>query len=43
MLFYFDAEFHSLPYFYPDYLWPEALDFLTRLREAYLHQLEQLD
>lgn len=42
-LLYFDGEFHGLPYTYPDYLWPEARGFFSRLREVYLHQLRQLD
>ena len=42
-LLYFDGGFHGLPYTYPDYLWPEARDFFTRLREFYLQQLRQLD
>ena len=42
-LLYFDGEFHGLPHTYPDYLWPEARDFFTRLREVYIHQLRQHD
>jgi len=40
-LMYHDGGFHGLPYTYPDYLWPETLDFLTRLRARYLEQLRQ--
>jgi len=40
-LMYYDGGFHGLPYTYPDYLWPETLDFLTRLRARYLEQLRQ--
>ena len=40
-LFYFAGEFHGLPYSYPDYLWPETLAFMTRLRAGYLEQLRQ--
>jgi hypothetical protein len=42
-LMYYDGKFHGLPYTYPDYLWPETLSFLTRLRAVYLDQLRQAD
>jgi hypothetical protein len=38
-LFYYDGAFHGLDYTYPDYLWPETLAFLTKLRATYLAQL----
>jgi hypothetical protein len=38
-LFYHSGGFHRLPYTYADYLWPETLAFLTRLRAVYLEQL----
>jgi len=41
-LFYYDGRFHGLDYTYRDYLWPETLAFLTKVREAYLGQLKQL-
>ncbi|HLN86092.1 MAG TPA: DUF4416 family protein [Candidatus Limnocylindrales bacterium] len=41
-LFYHSGEFHGLPYTYADYLWPETLAFLTRLRAIYLEQLRQV-
>jgi hypothetical protein len=41
-LLYYDAAFHGLEYTYRDYLWPETLEFLTRLRAVYLAQLRQL-
>ena len=31
-----DGGFHGLPYTYPDYLWPETLEFLQRMRAAYI-------
>ena len=40
-LMYYDGGFHGLPYTYADYLWPETLSFLTRLRAVYLEQLRQ--
>ncbi len=40
-LFYHNGGFHGLPYTYADYLWPETLAFLTRLRAVYLEQLRQ--
>ena len=40
-LFYHSGGFHGLAYTYADYLWPETLDFLTRLRAVYLAQLRQ--
>ena len=42
-LMYYDGKFHGLPYTYPDYLWPETLSFLTRLRALYLDQLRKAD
>ena len=41
-LFYYDGGFHGLEYTYPDYLSPETLGFLTRLRGTYLAQLKAL-
>lgn len=38
-LLYYNGAFHGCPYTYPDYLWPETLNFLTRLRAIYLQQL----
>lgn len=38
-LFYYDGQFHGLPYTYADYLWPETLAFLSLLRSRYLEQL----
>jgi len=35
--------FHGLPNTYADYLWPETLAFLTRLRASYLEQLRQIN
>ena len=40
-LLYHSGGFHGLPYTYADYLWPETLVFLTRLRVVYLGQLRQ--
>ena len=40
-LLYHSGGFHGLPYTYADYLWPETLVFLTRLRAIYLEQLRQ--
>ena len=40
-LMYYEGGFHGLPYTYPDYLWAETLDFMTRLRAVYLVQLRQ--
>jgi hypothetical protein len=42
-LFYYDGSFQGLDYTYRDYLWPETLSFLTKLREGYLGQLKQVD
>lgn len=36
---YFHGAFHGDSYSYPDYLWPQTLDFFTRLRALYLRQL----
>jgi hypothetical protein len=41
-LLYHDGAFHGCAYTYPDYLWPEALRFLTTCRARYLEQLRQL-
>lgn len=38
-LHYHDGGFHGLPYTYRDYLWPETLAFLRRLRSLYVAQL----
>ena len=40
-LLYYEGEFHGCSYTYPDYLWPETLAFLTRLRAIYLQQLRK--
>lgn len=40
-LFYYDGGFHGLPYTYPDYLWPMAVEFFTEIRAAYLAQLRR--
>lgn len=37
-LLYFDGAFHSCPYTYPDYLWPDTLAFFSRLRSVYLER-----
>lgn len=42
-LHYYDGGFHGLPYTYRDYLWPETLALLTRLRSTYLNQLKLQD
>jgi uncharacterized protein DUF4416 len=41
-LFYHNGGFHGLPYTYADYLWPQTLAFLTRLRAVYLEQLREI-
>jgi len=41
-LFYYSGGFHGMPYTYADYLWPQTLAFLSRVRAAYLSQLRQL-
>ncbi|HKY10032.1 MAG TPA: DUF4416 family protein [Candidatus Binatia bacterium] len=41
-LMYHDGAFHGLEYTYRDYLWPETLRFLIRLRAVYLAQLREL-
>jgi len=41
-LFYHHGAFHGLPYTYPDYLMPQAIEFLTRLRAIYVEQLRSL-
>jgi hypothetical protein len=40
-LLYYEGGFHGCSYTYPDYLWPETLAFLTRLRAIYLRQLRE--
>ena len=40
-LMYHDGGFHGLPYTYVDYLWPETLVFLQRLRAAYTNALRK--
>jgi uncharacterized protein DUF4416 len=40
-LMYHDGSFHGLPYTYRDYLWPETLAFLRRLRAAYTKALSK--
>ncbi len=42
-LIYHSGGFHGLPHTYADYLWPENLAFLTRLRAVYLDQLRFVD
>lgn len=42
-LMYYEGKLRGLQYTYPDYLWPETLAFLTRLRAVYLDQLRQTD
>jgi hypothetical protein len=41
-LLYYDGAFHGYSYTYPDYLWPETLQFLTTSRTRYLEQLRRL-
>jgi len=41
-LMYQDGSFHGLPYTYSDYLWPETLEFLQRLRAAYIEALRNI-
>jgi hypothetical protein len=41
-LFYYDGSFHGLGYTYPDYLWPQTLAFLMKVRRTYLAQLREL-
>lgn len=40
-LLYYNGGFHGCPYTYPDYLWPQTLEFFTRLRALYLQQLRE--
>lgn len=40
-LLYYEGKFHGCSYTYPDYLWPETLAFLNRLRAIYLQQLRE--
>jgi uncharacterized protein DUF4416 len=42
-LFYHHGAFHGLTYTYPDYLTPQASDFLKRVRAIYVEQLRHLD
>jgi len=41
-LFYHHGAFHGLPYTYPDYLMPQATEFLNRVRSTYVEQLRSL-
>jgi hypothetical protein len=41
-LFYHHGAFHGLPYTYPDYLTPQATEFLIRIRSIYVEQLRSL-
>jgi Domain of unknown function (DUF4416) len=41
-LLYFDGAFHDCAYTYPDYRWPEAVQFFIACRTRYLAQLRQL-
>jgi Domain of unknown function (DUF4416) len=41
-LLYYNRAFHSCPYTYPDFLWPETLAFLGSLRGSYLNQLKRM-
>ena len=36
---YHSGSFHDLPHTYPDYLWPESMQFFGWLRSRYLAQL----
>ena len=40
-LLYYNGSFHSFPYTYPDYLWPETTGFLAAARSRYLGQLKE--
>ena len=40
-LFYHSGGFHGMPYTYADYLWPQTLSFLHRMRVIYLRHLRQ--
>jgi hypothetical protein len=40
---YHDGAFHGRTYTYRDYLWPETLMFLTRMRSTYLGRLKPVD
>jgi len=40
-LLYQSGRFHGMPYTYRDYLWPQTLAFLNRMRAVYLEQLRQ--
>lgn len=41
-LFYHHGAFHRVPYTYPDYLTPQATEFLTRVRSNYVEHLRRL-
>jgi hypothetical protein len=41
-LLYYNGAFHSCPYTYPDFLWPQTLLFLGSLRRSYLDQLKRV-
>ena len=41
-LFYHHGAFHRLPYTYPDYLTPQATEFLTRVRSNNVEHLRRL-
>jgi hypothetical protein len=41
-LLFSNGVFHPFAYTYPDYLWPETLEFFLSLRSSYLTQLKQL-
>lgn len=41
-LFYHHGAFHGLSYTYPDYLTPQATEFLNRIRSIYVEQLRHL-
>lgn len=38
---YYSGAFHGVDSTYPDYLWPQSLAFLNRLRATYLEQLRR--
>jgi hypothetical protein len=40
---FYNGEFHSSFYTYPDYLWPATVAFLTSMRSRYLEQLKRSD
>lgn len=41
-LLYYNGDFHGCSYTYPDYLWPESLAFLRKIRLVYLDQLRRM-